>query len=358
MSKKAITIIITLVIINLTLAWQVLGAGTLDSPGTPGATNSYTLADIYNRLDTGAAGLQSTFTEPTSGPTSGTMHTLDEIMGKAPTVDDANGATAADTLVGKTYFGLTSGAWGLGTGTMADNGAVNLMPNTVTQTIVAGYHNGAGTMIGDTDLISANILNGVTIFGVTGTVAGGGNVFNGGVGKTGQTTCFDSAGTGRPCAGTGEDGELQRGVGATPRFTDNVDGTVTDNVTGLIWLKEANCPNASRNWQTALADVVQLNTNGTMNGNNCGDTSNGGGHQTDWRLPNIKELESLVDFSQTNPALPSGQPFANVQPASYWASTTFVGTPANGWVVSLSNGTVNSQGKTSFLRVWAVRGGS
>ena len=50
--------------------------------------------------------------------------------------------------------------------------------------------------------------------------------------KTGQTTCY----------ATGDDGDLEKGVAwPNPRFTDNGNGTVTDNLTGLIWLKNANC---------------------------------------------------------------------------------------------------------------------
>lgn len=59
--------------------------GNPDSPSGPAATSSYTLEDIYNRLDTGAPGTPGTFTEPTSGPGTGTMHTLNEIMGLAGT---------------------------------------------------------------------------------------------------------------------------------------------------------------------------------------------------------------------------------------------------------------------------------
>lgn len=59
--------------------------GTPDSSSAPGVTSSYTLEDIYNRLDTGAPGTPGTFTEPTSGPGTGTMHTLDDIMAKAGT---------------------------------------------------------------------------------------------------------------------------------------------------------------------------------------------------------------------------------------------------------------------------------
>ena len=94
--------------------------------------------------------------------------------------------------------------------------------------------------------------------------------------KTGQVICWD-VGNIIPCANTGQDGELQKGVALpTPRFTDNSNGTITDRLTGLIWLKNANCPNATRDSQTALNDVTSLNTNGTMNGNNCGDTSKEG----------------------------------------------------------------------------------
>ena len=56
---------------------------------------------------------------------------------------------------------------------------------------------------------------------------------------TGQTGCWDAGGTPRDCTGTGEDGEHQAGVEwPTPRFTDNGDGTVTDNLTGLDWLNK------------------------------------------------------------------------------------------------------------------------
>src|SRR4029077_7087490 len=78
-----------------------------------------------------------------------------------------------------------------------------------------------------------------------------------------------------------------------PRFTDNANGTITDNLTGLIWLKNANCTGGYTNWQGALTFVAEINSGI----NNCGDTSNGGYNQTDWRLPNIRELFSLVDFA-------------------------------------------------------------
>ena len=80
------------------------------------------------------------------------------------------------------------------------------------------------------------------------------------VGKTGQTTSYTE----------GDDGDLERGVTlANPRFTDNSDGTVTDNLTDLIWLKNANAFNR-RPWNQAFTY--------------CNDLVAGG--FDDWRLPN------------------------------------------------------------------------
>jgi hypothetical protein len=180
-----------------------------------------------------------------------------------------------------------------------------------------------------------------------------------GVPKTGQTKCYDASSE-QTCSVTGfpgQDGDHQKGVTTATRFNDNGDGTVTDNLTGLIWLTNANCASATRTWQTALTDVEQLNTNGTMNSNDCGDTSNSNSHQTDWRLPNVKELQSLIDFSQNSPALPSGQPFSGVQASVYWSSTSAADDSTNAWYVFLDGGDVFTNAKLNSVYVWPVRGG-
>jgi hypothetical protein len=202
------------------------------------------------------------------------------------------------------------------------------------------------------------------------------------VAKTGQTQCFDSSGISIPCSGTDQDGELQEGVASpSPRFTKNVNaaddtgavggtagngicdgtetcnGTITDNLTGLIWLQNANCANAGRDWATALSDVASLNMNGTMNSNNCSDTSKAGSHQIDWRLPNVRELHSLVDYGRFSPSLPASHPFTNFQ-VNYWSSTTFAFNPEGAWVVGFFTGFVIPDFKTSSQSVTAVRGGS
>ena len=162
--------------------------------------------------------------------------------------------------------------------------------------------------------------------------------------KTGQTTSYAS----------NDDGYYEAVVEwANPRFTDNSDGTVTDNLTGLIWLKDANCF-GTRNWYDALSD-----SNGLEDlevGDDCGltDDSSAG----DWRLPNENELHSLIDFEQYNPALPSGHPFVYVSTGStiYWTSTTrYASGATHSWYVNMYAGDQSSDYKFVSYHVWPVR---
>ena len=131
------------------------------------------------------------------------------------------------------------------------------------------------------------------------------------VNKTGQTQCWDQVDNLTPCVLTGQDGEYQMGIDPvftpssgttgsynTPawtgvRFTDNGDGTVTDNLTTLIWLKDASCSDlpgtdadGKGTWSEALSAARNLE-NGT-----CGLSD--GSSERDWRLPNVNELHSLI----------------------------------------------------------------
>jgi hypothetical protein len=131
------------------------------------------------------------------------------------------------------------------------------------------------------------------------------------VAKTGQTTCYDLGGNVVSCPSNGQDSDLQKGVTSPiPRFTDNGDGTVTDNLTGLMWTKDANLYER-KIWGTALDHANNL----SLGSDGCGTS------YTDWRLPNVKELQSLIDFGNEAPALSSGHPFINVGD-KYWSSTT------------------------------------
>jgi hypothetical protein len=172
-----------------------------------------------------------------------------------------------------------------------------------------------------------------------------------GVAKTGQTTCWNASGTAISCTGTGQDGAVQKGVSVSPRFTDNLNGTVLDNLTGLVWLKNANCFGA-QTWTNALSNA------NTLANLACGLSD--GSVARDWRLPNVKELQSLIDFGQFFPALPPGSPFSGVLSGGYWSSTTDASIPANAWIVNLGAGDVANGPKSGGVQVplvWPVRGG-
>jgi Protein of unknown function (DUF1566) len=118
---------------------------------------------------------------------------------------------------------------------------------------------------------------------------------------TGQTECWDETGDPIPCAGTGQDGDIQAGVPLpTPRFRDQGDGTVKDHLTNLIWLQDASCFGTLA-WQDARDAANRLADDPTSTETDCGLTD--GSRAGDWRLPNIRELQSLIDFRFSNPAL-------------------------------------------------------
>jgi len=186
------------------------------------------------------------------------------------------------------------------------------------------------------------------------------------VGETGQKTCYDVAGTVIDCAGTGQDGDIESGVAwPEPRFVDNVDGTVTDMLTGLVWLKDASCADLAgtdtsgkADWTTALT-APQALADGT-----CGLTDNSAAG--DWRLPGINEQQSLIDYEYYGPALSNtagmgrwseGDAFGGVQLDGYWSSTSDASDPSKAWYVYLYNGIFGSVVKTTTFYVWPVRGG-
>jgi len=169
-----------------------------------------------------------------------------------------------------------------------------------------------------------------------------------GVPSTGQTDCWDFKGVPISCSGTGQDGEYQAGTTVAQRFTNNGDGTVTDALTGLVWLQDASCF-GPRSVTGALAAANDLASG------SCGLTD--GSVAGDWRLPNVKELYSLVDCGQCEPAVPADHPFIGVQSQGYWSSTTCAVNPAHAWLVDFYVGGVNRNDKAVVNRVWPVRGG-
>jgi hypothetical protein len=167
--------------------------------------------------------------------------------------------------------------------------------------------------------------------------------------KTGQTTSYAA----------GDDGALRKGVASpTQRFNDNNNGTVTDNLTGLIWMKHSSNVDGALGfgrltWDQALSAAATLanGAHGLSDGSKAGD----------WRLPNVRELISLIDYGERfSYALPAGHPFTGVQGNQIWTSTTCAkyAPPTPAWAVSFGDGEVAyGNAKTNTYYVWCVRGG-
>ena len=171
--------------------------------------------------------------------------------------------------------------------------------------------------------------------------------------QTGQKSCWDSGGLPTACAGTGQDGDKLAGVAwPDPRFTNNGNGTVTDNLTGLVWLTNANCFGL-QDWQIALNSANALASGA------C--SLNDGSQAGDWRLPNRKEMQSLIDLENSIPALPSGHPFTNAQSDYYWSSSSITGSLDYAWIVDIYDGYADYALKSGLAGggydyyVWPVR---
>jgi hypothetical protein len=183
--------------------------------------------------------------------------------------------------------------------------------------------------------------------------------------QTESATCYD--GTYEiSCAGTGQDGDLQQGLAR--RYTDNGDGTITDNDTGLMWEKHSSDGSIHdfRNiytWLNALNFYVPYLNSTSFAGH------------TDWRLPNVNELHTLVDYGRVYPAMDpvfdvdciDGCTVTTCSCATYhgrsefWSSTTSHYTLINSvgfaWMVDFDYGYLHGEGKGLQLTVRAVRGG-
>lgn len=167
---------------------------------------------------------------------------------------------------------------------------------------------------------------------------------NGLLRRTGQQLCYDIHGTVIPCPGSGQDGDLRLGHHwPAPRFAPT-ELTVLDRLTNLRWSRQADLSAGPVSWQQALDLVRDLNRSRFA----------GIDH---WRLPNINELESLVDSASHSPALPADHPFISLQ-EGYWSSTTSYFETDWAWVLYLVKGACgvgHKPGKT--FAVWPVCSG-
>ncbi len=147
---------------------------------------------------------------------------------------------------------------------------------------------------------------------------------------TGQTRCFNQGGGSVACNNSdtpGQDGSYQKGYPTASRFVDNRDGTVTDSCTGLMWQMET-APGTYM-WDGALRYCEGLTL---------------AGHD-DWRLPNIRELQSIVDYGRWGPSM--DPVFVDIGPVDgwYWSSSTGVNYPDFAWSVLFHDGSVDDGNK-------------
>lgn len=170
----------------------------------------------------------------------------------------------------------------------------------------------------------------------------------GGLPKTGQTVSY----------GPRDDGALQMGKAwPVPRFVDNGDGSVTDKLTNLIWMKDANSKITSGGIDKAKYCATDPTNCGYLTWYDAVTWVAGLGNG--WRLPTRSELFSLIDFSQYRPSLPPGYAtyFNNVQSINYWSSSSYAGSSDYAWGVYMYVGYVNGYVKGGYGYVWPVRSG-
>ena len=175
---------------------------------------------------------------------------------------------------------------------------------------------------------------------------------------TGQTKCWDTPGNEIDCAGSGQDAEQPHG--AARSYTNNEDGTITDNATGLMWeVKDEGSGihdlDNEYTWEAAFAFVRGLNV------------ASFAGY-TDWRLPNLLELESLNDLDRFLPAIDPAFNTACTANCTvltcsctrsnfYWSSSTWAraGETNYAWTVDISSGQSYRLLKGGRYSVRAVR---
>ena len=184
-----------------------------------------------------------------------------------------------------------------------------------------------------------------------------------GLPASGQKRCWNSVGVRVGCGGSGQDGDTR--AGAPISLRDNGDGTIVDRNTGLVWEKHSRDGGIHDRanlytWdQARTVKIAQLNTPPCFAGH-C-----------NWRLPNVREMQSVVDFDRKRPAL--AKAFSKkcaagcdvlgcscvtatgaASLAGVWTSTTNVSVPAEAWQIVHNTGDSTSVAKTATGAVRAV----
>lgn len=360
MNVKFIVKEFLIISISVLAIFIIVKAGNIDSPAVPATDTGrmYTLEQIYQTITSGTTATKQSggFTEPSSSPGS-TMHTLDDIYAKLAT--GITDAVAGNVLATKTFISRTAGSGETAvTGTMTNVGAQTITPTTSNTSITTGYHNGSGYCAGDTDLVTGNIKSGVNLFGVDGSNKSL-------LPTTSLVLCYDTdGGDAIACGGTDwpdQDADTSGDSGScTPTYTQGT-YTVTDSCTNLEWQRYGHASDDGYTVPAAAGDCDLYS--GTYSSSYCTYTWQNAlkycsglsldGH-SDWRLPNAKELQSIVKYSAYSPAIDTTI-FTNTKSDYYWSSTTYANSSSYAWSARFLNGTIYSNDKTVSYYVRCVR---
>jgi len=171
--------------------------------------------------------------------------------------------------------------------------------------------------------------------------------------ETGAALCRDNS-TRIPCPPHPSDpfyGQDAQYLTNALDFVDNGNGTVTDNVTGLVWQRDDD--GRTYNWFEATGTYDPLSNPGAIDV--CGSVRLGG--SSDWRVPTRRELVSIVDYGTGGPGAMVDGAFPGAKAGFYWSATPFPPTGVNAWIVRFDDGTSWSRGKGSVgAYVRCVRG--
>ena len=156
---------------------------------------------------------------------------------------------------------------------------------------------------------------------------------------TGQRFCYDMQGAVIACPEAGQPlhGQDAHYQGTAPQYKENGNQTITDLVTGLVWMEVGEEP--QQTWEDAIGYCDTLVFAGA----------------DDWRLPSKVELESIVNYNNTYPAIDTA---FSCQSAFYWSSTPHLPNPPYAWGVYCLDGADHWLHKSNRYAVRCVRDGA
>jgi len=324
---------------NIKFGVSIFGIPGILTGGVGGVAGTATTADIFSgrTADINADGAAETGTLNLAG----NITTFDGIVNLIPNAYDGAGngtnrwvmTDSGDAVTGDILSGKKAWVDGKEVTGNVPAGANVLGGNGLkTFAIPDGLYSGGKTATAnDTNLTAANIKSSVTIFGVTGIIA---------FPDTGQVTVSVSY----------DDASYNPDATQLNFTTDAANDIVTDNRTGLIWVYNGTGAHSNNGNPLTWANAVTYCHN---LGNFAGAPI---GSPLSWRLPNVKELGSIISYRFSSPSITSN--FTNTYSNGYWSSTTYVADPTQAWIAVFLGGNIGTATKTNTLYVRCVRTGS